>query len=591
LGLGYAKADRGPEAIAALQKAVHLDPVHVRAWENLGISLCFANRTDEALAALKRATDLGAAEPDVWNDYGVILMQKGRFDESNAALNKGFKLAPNSRKLWNSEGLLKEKQGDLPGAVEAFNQALKIDPGYSVGWCNLGLAQSAMKNDDAAIASYEKAVQLDPKLGAGWANISIACGNKHEWNEAYTTAQQAILYKPNDAGGWFCLGHAAFGLHKKEEAVVDFQKAFDVLDPGTFAAQGNAVYGDLLCEYGLAAVTIGHLDDGEKILDKAIALAPNGPRVLAAIGELRLQQKRWEESRDASQRSLDLDPHVPRTWANLGAALFGLNRPPAEALQAFQKATALQPDFDFAWFETGEADELLHQPADAVEAYRKAVACNPGMLEAWRRLTVTTPDPAESDKAAAQAIALAPRDVATYLLLAALQATRKNWAEAEKDDRKALEIDPANSLAWARLGQVLASEKNLPDAIAAEEQAVQHATNAPPTVQAQYWNQLAIVHVNAGGEKGQPEWQAGLDAANHALTLDPATSLYWYVAAVCQKQLGHLDEAKADAVKFQQLGGAMPNATHPTATASPPSTTNASATPPPAPAATNAPAP
>jgi tetratricopeptide (TPR) repeat protein len=581
LGLAYAKSDRTHDAVGALQKAVSLDPVHVRAWENLGRVLYFDHKPDEALAAFTRATDLGAENPEVWNDYAIILMEKGRLDDGSAALDKGFKLNPKRAQLWNSLGNLKEKRYDFPGAIEAFQQALQIDPNYAIGWCNLGLAQKFTHNDEAALASFQKAAQLDPKLEAGWVNIALECGNRHQYGDALQAAQQAVQCLPNDPGAWFALGDAEFGLHKWADAERDFEKAFDELDPAPFLAEGDTVYGDSLCEYGLACVTIGHLEDAEKILTRAMQLDPQDPRVLSAMGELRLHQKRWEEARDLSQKSVDIAPSVPRTWANLATALMGLNRPPAEALQAYEKATALQPNFDAAWWGAGQANEMLHQMDAAEDDYRKAVQANPNMLLAWQRLAVVAKDPAESDKAMEQAIAVAPSDVPTYLLFGAVKAGKKAWHEAEKYDRKATDIDSTNGTAWAQLAQALYAQKD-PGAVAAWEKATQFSSGVAPVEVAKWWSGLAIAHINQGKEsqdkdKAQIEWQAGRDASTHATVLDPSGPVYWWELAVCQKELGHAAESSAAAQRCAQLGGPPWAPVHPVLTSSP--ATNSGGTP------------
>ena len=77
-------------------------------------------------------------------------------------------------------------------------------------------------------------------------------------------------------------------------------------------------------------------------------------------------------------------------------------------------------------------------------------------MNVWRRsLPRQHPIYGESDKAMSQAIALAPQDASTYILIGALQKSRKNWPEEEKAYQKAAELAGNNSLYWSYLGAAL----------------------------------------------------------------------------------------------------------------------------------------
>lgn len=127
-GLAYRKQEKFPEAIAALKKAVELDPKNVAGRVILGWTLHLASREEEAASSLWSA---------IW-------------------------LKPRTVEAFNALGIVYLVQGNLPQSVMVHSWAALLKPDNEIAYYNLSLAYHRLKQYDLAIANAVKATNLEP---------------------------------------------------------------------------------------------------------------------------------------------------------------------------------------------------------------------------------------------------------------------------------------------------------------------------------------------------------------------------------------------------------------------------------------------
>ena len=120
---------------------------------------------------------------------------------------------------------------------------------------------------------------------------------------------------------------------------------------------------------------MGHLDDAEKNLKAALAVAPDDSFSLSILGNLKFRQGKYDEALDALSRAAKGDPNNPEIQNFLGLTLSEKGmRPAAEA--AFRKAVILKPDYGGA--QNNLAVFYLTQQPPSLELarwhYQKAIA-------------------------------------------------------------------------------------------------------------------------------------------------------------------------------------------------------------------------
>jgi TolB-like protein len=139
-----------------------------------------------------------------------------------------------------------------------------------------------------------------------------------------------------------------------------------------------------------------------------------------------------------------------------------------EALELFQQAIAIDPDYALAW--AGVADcygqmlqyEMTADPGEAtrlgLQAARRAIAINPRLAEAHKSEALVlkfTGDLAGSKAALRRALEANPRFVPALINLAVEAVSEADLAGTERFIRRALEIDAQDAFAMTWLAQLL----------------------------------------------------------------------------------------------------------------------------------------
>jgi tetratricopeptide (TPR) repeat protein len=119
-------------AVDAFQRALELDPVSVKAEDNLGLAFEGLNRTDEALAAFRKAIAMQASsqhpsEQPLLN-LAKLLIDRNHLDEALPLLQQAAHIAPRDWKILAQLGRLYSEKGELSAARETLEQAVAIEP-------------------------------------------------------------------------------------------------------------------------------------------------------------------------------------------------------------------------------------------------------------------------------------------------------------------------------------------------------------------------------------------------------------------------------------------------------------------------------
>lgn len=190
------------------------------------------------------------------------------------------------------------------------------------------------------------------------------------------------------------------------------------------------------------------------LAERAVSVHSGRPEPLLARGNAR------QANADAEGAVLDflqataLAPTLAPAWCNLSSALVALGRF-AEALEAADKAIALESAMPEAFNNQGNALAGLERREEAATAYRKAIRLRPSFADAHENLGGVLTDLGqigEGIDACRQAAALAPDDARKHYQLGhALQAADR-LEEAASAYMQALKQDPTHMDALNNLG-------------------------------------------------------------------------------------------------------------------------------------------
>jgi superkiller protein 3 len=195
LGLSAWKGGDLTKAEGAFEKALSIDPNHVKSLVNLSRVLIDQNRIDDALVTLTHAGDIDPKSTDVQRLLGRAYQAQGKTDEAVDAYRRAIAL--DARDVWsmNNLGLLLLEQHRADEALPLFAKAVELRQDVPAFYNNLGMALEHTGRFVAAAAAYRGALTADPgygKAGKNLARVEAVKGDREEPFDLEATATRSV---------------------------------------------------------------------------------------------------------------------------------------------------------------------------------------------------------------------------------------------------------------------------------------------------------------------------------------------------------------------------------------------------------------
>ncbi|MDW8267522.1 MAG: tetratricopeptide repeat protein [Anaerolineae bacterium] len=490
-----------PQAVAALEEAVRLDPELYPARRNLAVAYSVACDPAAALREIDEALHLRPEAGDAYYLRGVLLMARSRWDEAAAALARAAELSPDDPAIHAALGQAYREIGRPAEAEAALARAASLsetaltdrekadDPEAVAAYGNALLSAGRFEE---AVAAYQQAIDVGThgraplrpdRLAWLYRSLGRALWDLERWEEMATAYQQAIELSPGLPGDHTALAAAYQGLGQTEQAIAAYRQALDLLPcdalthallAGFYRKLGRS--DEALAEYRLAVQydpddfgswqVIGQLleergeaEEAQAAYAQAIALAedhlarnPHDAATTAMLGLMLLLRGETERAIALLQQAVALRPTADNHYA-LGNAYYDAGRY-EEALAAYRAALAADPGHFAAAARLGSTYEQLDRPDEAIAAYRRALAIQDDAdVRAYLGMALAKQGETEAAEAEYQASLGLADNVLARVGLAALyeQAGRLDRAIAELEAALRLRDDPAIRRDLARL--------------------------------------------------------------------------------------------------------------------------------------------
>jgi TolB-like protein/DNA-binding winged helix-turn-helix (wHTH) protein len=182
--------------IAALEKAIRLDPNFAPAYSALAFARCNA-------AAASGRTDVIA--------------------ESKPLLEKALTLSPDLADAFAARSQCRLYSLDLPGSLIDAQRAVAGAPGDARFQIGLAYALAGNGNFGEAIAAAKVGTELDPLNIYGWIALGEFLTMTHEWPDARRALERALQISPEEPESTFALGTLDLLEGHAEKALATFE--------------------------------------------------------------------------------------------------------------------------------------------------------------------------------------------------------------------------------------------------------------------------------------------------------------------------------------------------------------------------------
>jgi protein O-mannosyl-transferase len=229
-------------------------------------------------------------------DLGLALEQKGELTAALAEYRAAEKLAPDMFQIHNNLGHLLNTLGRHEEALAEYRQALLLDPTQPPLHIGSGIVLAELGRFDEALREFQEAARLDPAYSSAPFEIGKLRLKQGRDTEAIDEFRAALRIEPNN---FRILAYTARVLAASENPQIrDGQTAF------VLAVKAKTLTGDsdpdVLDALGMACAELGHFDEAQTVVQKAIEIAAAAKRKNLELLQQRLQlyqsHQPWRES-------------------------------------------------------------------------------------------------------------------------------------------------------------------------------------------------------------------------------------------------------------------------------------------------------
>jgi tetratricopeptide (TPR) repeat protein len=400
-GISLALMGKPEQAVAALHKALEIDPTYWVARRELGIIEWQLNRRDEAAKDLAQVAKLFPDDPSVNVILGEYQFENKNYAQANELFSKSSaQVATSSRlSLMAAQALIKTGQFQKAAAsLEALTLAPGLTPQqrFQVAWL-LGEAKNYSKAIQAfnalprdfsdpfgrgyglALAYYEsgqyaKCVKTLFRLEAQgmtrpelFSLLGAAEEKSGHTLQAYDAFRQGIYRFPHDDENYLNISTLAVQHF-------NYDVALQVLGSGIREIPNDY---KLFLTRGVVYTLRKELVKAQADYEKALALAPQESSAYVSLGICFMDQDRYAEAAQIFRQGIQKQVNDVLLYYFLADSLFrqGITASSPlyqEALDAVQRSIHLDPNFAYAYLQRGRLELIRNETDEAIRDFERA---------------------------------------------------------------------------------------------------------------------------------------------------------------------------------------------------------------------------
>ena len=336
------------DAIPCFEQAARLDPENYRWPYLLGVTLLVSDR-EAAVAQFRRAVQVRDDVGVAQNRLGELLLDLGRYDEARVHLWLAQRLLPNEVRPCLGLARLANARGDTSDALEWASRAARLAPQERAVHELLALIHQQSMNRELAIREMEIAESL--------------LNRPLTWNDPVA----AEVVRLRQDAQW-CVDQAESMLARQQ--VVE---AVRLLESTLRRGSQNP---RVECALARALIHVGRVADAADILDQAGQTHGQIAEIHFQRGVIYFLQDHHNDALQAFERAIEIKPDYTLAHFNLGHTLERLGNSEA-ALSAFRAAVHYQPTHQGAHTNVGRILLRKNQPEDALRHLRVSLRLAP----------------------------------------------------------------------------------------------------------------------------------------------------------------------------------------------------------------------
>jgi tetratricopeptide (TPR) repeat protein len=342
-------------------------PSDARALFDAGYVADAQGRLDDAASLYRRSVEADPKSLEAHLSLGLLLARQGKQDEARPELLVATELDPGQAgpalkaRAWRALAQIDKPGPDRPGDVaQASNdllEALKLTPETPADTLlAANLAESAGQYDsaEAAYRRYLNAVPNSLEAQTGLAHVLIL---RKQYPEAETFIRGALEHAPDDPALNAQLA-TVLAAQDKAEALPLIQKLHDT-HPNDQAI--SRMLADVLTQAGDVA-------GADKLYASLLTANPDDVSLLVAHGQNLTRELKYPEALEAFDKATKLDPSSGDAWSGLAFAASKTHQPQL-VLHALTMRSKFLPEVPATYFLWATSYDTLRNKESAAAYY------------------------------------------------------------------------------------------------------------------------------------------------------------------------------------------------------------------------------
>ena len=262
-------------AVPHYYKAIELQPLYTRPYNNLGLALDNLGRSEEGIEQYRK---------------GVAVDREHYPNKRNSILVTNLGIA-----------LLKQNQ--LPEAAEAFKEAYDIQPRNDVAYKNAIIALRTLKRHDEVIELLNRKVAMAPRDPGPLQDLAVISYEQGNTDEALRYLERSLELAPDNPLALMTRGDIMLATGRPQQALESFSEAVQAQRRG-----GRGEDPKLVMKLAVAQMRTGRHTDALVNFLRVLKAAPKSKQPAAAIRKLMQTLGHTREAAKSYERALQVVP-------------------------------------------------------------------------------------------------------------------------------------------------------------------------------------------------------------------------------------------------------------------------------------------
>lgn len=344
----------------------------VFSYATVGKFLEHAKLYDKAEKLYKRAAQKTLRNEIFYDKIGDLAFQNKDIETTVQCYRKVLEENPLNREvLIKLAGMLQTYFPDnIQDAIECYEKLLEFNIDTAQIYYELGHLYLKKEDKLNSVSAFKLAVELDPDNPFYNNSLGYAFAKAELYDDAIEHYQKAISLNPDPE--WTsivcqALGAIYAGEKGNVEAAISTYQAGIILDPNNYDLY--IALGDIyMADYDLDKAIHSYCD--------AVTLNPDEEKGYSKLGVALWEKDYLEEALVAYHKAVEINPNNEYSQNNLGILYLDGLADAMEALDYFEEAIRLNPNYTMAYFNAGRASQKMGFTNDAAHYYQMAIDLN-----------------------------------------------------------------------------------------------------------------------------------------------------------------------------------------------------------------------